>query len=335
MKIIPGLRRRYYLGRVGIFFVIVVLIAGMAGCNYIHPSKDLEIRTWYDLDAVRDNLGGNHVVMNDLDSSTAGYDELASPTANQGKGWQPIGGEFSLFTGSFDGQGHEIRGLFINRPDEYWVGLFSTVDEEGVIENIGVVNANVTAEHGIGVLAGFNGGTVSNSYSTGRVTGESTAGGLLGQSRGTVSKSHFTGNVTGSSSVGGLVGVNGYGTLGTVSNSYSSSNVTGVDDVGGLVGFSDGTVSNSYSSSNVTGVDDVGGLVGANDGGVNNSFWDIETSGQFTSDGGTGKNTTEMQNITTFSEVGWNIIAVALNETEPAYIWNIVNNVTYPFLGWQ
>jgi hypothetical protein len=42
-----------------------------------------------------------------------------------------------------------------------------------------------------------------------------------------------------------------------------------------------------------------------------------------------------MQDITTFSVAGCNIIAVALNETNPTYIWNIVNNVTYPFLGWQ
>jgi len=42
-----------------------------------------------------------------------------------------------------------------------------------------------------------------------------------------------------------------------------------------------------------------------------------------------------MKNITTFSGAAWNIITVALNETNPAYIWNIVNNITYPFLSWQ
>jgi hypothetical protein len=77
--------------------------------------------------------------------------------------------------------------------------------------------------------------------------------------------------------------------------------------------------------------------VGLNEGTgtVSNSFWDVETSGQATSAGGMGKNTTEMQDIATFSDAGWNIIAVALNETNPAYIWNIVNNVTHPFLSWQ
>jgi len=78
--------------------------------------------------------------------------------------------------------------------------------------------------------------------------------------------------------------------------------------------------------------------VGLNEGTgpVSNSFWDTQISGQATSDGGTGKNTTEMQDIATFSGAGWNITAVADSSTrDPAYIWNIVNNVTYPFLSWQ
>jgi hypothetical protein len=123
---------------------------------------------------------------------------------------------------------------------------------------------------------------------------------------------------------------------GTVSNSYSTGSVTGDTNVGGLVGENTATVSNSYSKGNVTGDERVGGLVGDNLGTVSYSFWDIQTSGQATSDGGSGKNTTEMQNTTTFSGVGWNIIAFANPSTRnPAYIWNIVNGVTYPFLSWQ
>jgi hypothetical protein len=86
----------------------------------------------------------------------------------------------------------------------------------------------------------------------------------------------------------------------------------------------------------VTGTTLVGGLVGVNIGTVSNSFWDTETNGQANSDGGTGKTTAEMQDITTFSGAAWNIIAVADPSTRnPAYIWNIVNGLTYPFLSWQ
>ena len=126
---------------------------------------------------------------------------------------------------------------------------------------------------------------------------------------------------------------------GTVGNSYSTASVTGEAGVGGLVGGNYvGVVSNSYSTGSVTGNSSVGGLVGINwegTGTVNNSFWDIETSGQSASAGGTGKNTTEMKDIATFSGEGWNIIAVASGQTDLAYIWNIVTGQSYPFLSWQ
>jgi len=272
-----------------------------------------EIRNWHDLDAVRDNLGGDYLLMNDLDSTTAGYTELASPTANQGKGWVPIGSlladPFSFgivdpvdpFTGSLDGQGYEIRDLFVGRPDEDGVGLFGCVGE-GVIENLGVVNAAVTGHVYVGGLVGENhDGTVSNSYSTGSVTGAGPVGGLVGGNWGTVSNSYSTANVTGYSQyAGGLAGGN-WGTVsnsystgtvtgtgpvgglaggnwGTVSNSYSTGSVTGDGNVGGLVGWQHhGTVSNSYSTGSVTGTSSVGGLVGENhDGTVNNSYYSYD-----------------------------------------------------------
>ena len=341
-------RRRNYLARVSVFLIALALIAGMAGCyDYYNPlpSENLEICTWYDLDDVRDNLAGNHTLMNDLDSTTAGYEELASPTANGGKGWQPIGfptphgpTAYVGFSGTFDGQGYEIHDLFINRPDEDWVGLFVGLFSEtygAFISDTGVVNVTVIGAEYIGGLVGVNEGTLSNCYCSGKVTGNKDVGGLVGvNNHGTVYNSYFTGNVIGNLQVGGLAGRNN----GTVSDSYSTGNVTGESHVGGLAGCqSVGIVSNSYSTGSVTGNSHFGGLVGTNySGPVTNSFWDTETSGQSTSDGGTGKNTTEMKNITTFSDVGWNIIAVASPGTRnPSYIWNIVDGETYPFLSWQ
>jgi hypothetical protein len=303
--------------RIGSFLIVAALIIGVVGCaggGYTPPSQNLEIRSWYDLDAVRNNLAGKHTLMNDLDSTTTGYEELASPTANQGKGWEPIGTRVYLFTGTFDGQGYEIRDLFINRADEGDVGLFGLVGKEGVIKDIGVVNVTAIGKDSVGGLVGYNswGGTVGNSYSSGSVTGDL--------------------------AVGGLVGENLF--ISTVSDSYSSANVNGGRSIGGLVGQNFGTISNSYSSGSVTGDLAVGGLVGANENeevdAVITSFWDTETSGLEESDGGTGKTTTEMQNIVTFSEAGWNITAVSSSgQHNPSYIWNIVDKLTYPFLSWQ
>jgi hypothetical protein len=357
-----------------LFLITAALIAAMTGCtgDGPTPSQNLEIRTWYDLGDVRDNLAGHHVLMNDLNSSTAGYDELAGPAANNGTGWDPIGttAENDRFVGSFDGQGYEIRDLFINRPDESRVGLFCFVYEGGVIKNLGLTNVtvicrgisgglvgqsygtvsnsyfsgNVTGDAYVGGLIGPNFGTLEDCYVTGNVTGGVYSGGLIGANMGTVSKCYSTGSVTGSQGVGGLVGQNGMVAgindqyAGAVSNSYSTGSVAGSEGVGGLVGFNTyGSVSNSYSTGGVSGNSSVGGLVGGSYGGtVNSSFWDTETSGQSISDGGTGKTTAEMQDIATFSGAGWNIIPVVNSATRnPAYIWNIVDDVAYPFLSWQ
>jgi len=255
----------------------------MHGHYSITADFAMEICDWYDLDAIRDNLGGSYVLMNDLDSTTAGYAELAATTANGGKGWEPIGSLFVdpfpfgivdpvPYTGVFNGQGYEIRDLFIGRPDEDGVGLFGCVGE-GVIENLGVVNAEVTGRVYVGGLVGENGGTVSNSSSAGNVTGEWDVGGLVGENDGTVSNSYSSGGVTGEWYVGGLVGENDD----TVSNSCSAGSVTGYNTVGGLVGGDWGTVSSSYSTGNVTGAGSVGGLVGVNhDGTVSNSYYSYD-----------------------------------------------------------
>jgi uncharacterized repeat protein (TIGR02543 family) len=353
------------------------------------PPSVPEIRTWYDLDAIRNNLSGDYILMNNLDSTTPGYEELVSPTANEGKGWEPIGTENYPFTGTFNGQGYEIGDLFINRPDEDNVGLYGCFGQGCVIQDISVVNVSVTGNGRVGGLAGTNycgwGGIVSNCYSTGNVTGDwevgslvgynnvgctvsnsystgsvagnysgglvglsngivsnsSSAcavsgdydvGGLVGNSGGTVSSSYATGSVTGGGWIGGLVGEH----CGTVSDSYSTGSVTGNALVGGLAGgILGGTVGNCYSTGGVAGNSTVGGLVADSNGdAVTNSFWDTEASGQATSAGGTGKNTTEMKDITTFS--AWSIIGVANPSLRNlSYIWNIVDDVTYPFLSWQ
>jgi hypothetical protein len=332
----------------------------MNGDYSITANFALPIWDWYDLDAIRDNLGGSYILMNDLDSTTAGYAELACKTANGRKGWQPIGttAENDKFAGSFDGQGHKIYDLFINRPDESNVGLFGVVGGGGVIENVGLINVTVTGYSVVGGLAGQNEGPVSNSYSSGRVTGNSYVGGLAGHNSGNVSNSYSTGRVTGGWSVGGLAGQNegpvsnSYSTgrvtgnsyvgglaghnSGNVSNSYSTGRVTGNSYVGGLAGENEGAVNNSYSTVRVTGNSYVGGLVGYNIGTVSNSFWNTQTSGQANSDGGTAKTTKQMKDINTFTSAGWDITTVANSSTRNTdYIWNIVDEQTYPFLSWQ
>ena len=228
--------------------------------------ETIEIWNWYDLNAVRDDLGGDYLLMSDLDSTTAGYGGLANSSANGGRGWKPIGDAYhdpnlglvgQPFVGAFDGQGYEIRDMFVYRP-EGWVGLFGYVGNEGVIRNVAVAESHVTGGHVVGGLVGWNRGTVSNCYSTGRASGASVVGGLIGQNvEGMVSNSYSTCTVTSSygGAIGGLIGRN----WGVVSDCHFGGMVTcewcGASDVlaldvGGMIGFNGGTVINSYYNYN-------------------------------------------------------------------------------------
>jgi len=302
MKAMLSSRKCLYLTRVPSLLITVALIAGMAGCDDRPASDAIDIWDWYDLQAVSNSLTANHVLMTNLDHNTDGYEELAGPTANGGKGWLPIGaGEFPAFQGLLDGQGYEIRDLFIDRPDQDGVGLFEQVNWPGIVRNVGVVNATVTGGSYVGGLAGGNWGAVLNSHFSGNVTGDELVGGLVGgvgfEFDGTVSNSYSAGSVTGNLCVGGLVG----GSEGTVSNSYSTASVTGDRWVGGLVGYTwaehrIATVSNSHATGNVIGNWWIGGLVGGNWGNVSNSYSTASVTGSLCVGGLAGQNSRTVSN---------------------------------------
>jgi hypothetical protein len=140
------------------------------------------------------------------------------------------------------------------------------------------------------------------------VTGSQNVGGLVGYNYGRVEQSHSSGVVSGDQNVGGLVGSNhnlGYYGGSSITKCYSTNEVIGIKSVGGLLGYNPGgyspaRVHECYSTGAVSGIENVGGLVGYGYGGVTSGFWDIETSGQSTSAGGTGKTTAEMKTASTF-----------------------------------
>ena len=258
-----------------IVFIFIFCGALPFSPKIVNASEIIEVWDWYDLNAVRVNLSGNYLLMKDLDSTTSGYTDLASETANDGMGWQPIGNSTNRFTGSFDGHGYEISDLHINRPETDRVGLFGFLGSGGLITDVFLVNAHVTGNRWVGALVGVNTGTICNSNVTGDVSGASSVGGLSGtnESQGMVRNSYATGKVEGIDYVGGLVGWNGDRAV--ISNSHSSGNVTGERAVGGLIGENyESTVRDSYFLGKVTGNKHVGGLVGFNSGNiVSNSFY--------------------------------------------------------------
>ena len=229
--------------------------------------------------------------------------------ASAKKPWTSIGN----FTGTFDGAGHTISGLYLNFSsiDTYQdqgLGLFTYVRQGGTVENLtveGVIDGT-NAGVGIGGIVGKNnGGIISNCTSIVDITGsvDSNVGGIVGSSEsGTIENCCNTGsiNVTGSvdSNVGGIVGLagnpNGRVTV-TVENCENTGNVyvTAVKSkglIGGIVGRANGgsTVSNCRNSGDISankeGNSITGGIVGDNYGAISR----CNNTGAVSADGATG-----------------------------------------------
>ncbi len=218
-----------------------------------------------DLQGINGNLAGRYVLGGDIDASaTSGW--------NGGLGFAPI----STFSGQFDGFGHTINDLTINRPTADFIGLFG-VATNASIRNIGLENAAVTGRGGTAGLVGLTMGSTSitNSYVTGVISGTSGVGGLVGLGYGTlsVSGSHATSDVSGVDFVGGLLGYSSVSVL-DISNtragySYASGSVSATGShVGGVIGTQGGGVVNIVDYTNtaqVTGGGRVGGLIGSSE----------------------------------------------------------------------
>lgn len=308
--------------------VVLAVLAGivLSGCVGENDMAVIHISTLQQLQDMENDLYADYILDNDIDASaTSGW--------NGGLGFDPVG-SVPYFHGTFDGQGHKITNLFINRPGTGINGLFAHVDIDapgGEVKNVILENVNITGLRQNGALAGIvYAGTISDCSSSGSVTGISWQnGGLIGQLFSDVQRCYSTCAVIGfdltyDSDTGGLIGeIKG----GSASDCYARGNATGQTKVGGFVGhINGGSISRCYSTGAVAGDSNVGGLVGSNEGTVNNSFWDIETSGQSSSDGGTGKITVEMKTKSTFT--GWDFDT----------IWNICEGIyipSYPWLRWQ
>jgi len=71
---------------------------------------------------------------------------------NGGAGFAPIGTASNPFTGKFDGKGHKITGLYINRPNEDNVGLFGVLF--GEVRDLEIENGTIISLYTVGILTG-------------------------------------------------------------------------------------------------------------------------------------------------------------------------------------
>ena len=188
-------------------------------------------------------LNGDNKVLDDNGNLIAGTSTL--------KAWTPIGTFGQPFTGTFDGNGKTIYGLYYNNSETSEVGLFGGVGKGGKVINVTLADSYVSGNKYVGGICGQNmGGTLQNCHNTGTVSGDTNVGGVCGYSEGTLQESYNTGDITGNDSVGGVCGDN----RSTVNGCYTTGDVTGNAYVGGVCGYIyGGTVNGCYTTGKVTG----------------------------------------------------------------------------------
>lgn len=223
-----------------------------------------------DLQAIEDDLDAYYELGGNIDASaTSGW--------NDGAGFVPIGRGGTDFTGQLDGKEYTISGLFINMPDDSYIGLFGIIDGNAVLKNISMTGVDITGRNYTGALVGFVDSytnVIDNCDSAGSVAGSAVGaagdyiGGLIGFTQqdsdegGTIDDCWSSCTISGRAGVGGLIGYDQYGA--EVTSCYATGAVTASNLYGGgLVGcIYSGTYSQCYATGNVTAYRYGGGLFG-------------------------------------------------------------------------
>ena len=203
-------------------------------------------------------------------NNTDGWRNWGANTSGLNK-WTAIGyidNNRIAFAGTFDGDGHTVRGLYIiNNTEDKSQGLFGYIDYRATIKNLKIAESLVYSKYEyVGAIVGYAyDSTISNCQNSGKVAcTDRFVGGIVGKiSLGsTITYCQNSGVVTCTGNcVGGIVG-DCFGSDGVVDHCQNSGNVNGADGIGGIAGMSYGKVSYSFNTGSVSGNNVVGGICG-------------------------------------------------------------------------
>lgn len=182
---------------------------------YASQTPDLIISSADDFKAFRDEVNAGNDYAGKCVQLAANLD-LEGSDENQ---WTPI----SSFAGTFDGNYHVIKGLYINASGSS-MGLFGAVTSTGVVKNLtvdGEVHNTYSTGSAAGIVAELSGG-ILNCQNYASVSGGSGVAGIAGYTSGTIA-------IEGCANFGDISAVTGY--------------------AGGIIGrgFGSGTVKDCYN----------------------------------------------------------------------------------------
>ncbi|MFR9619657.1 MAG: GLUG motif-containing protein [Rikenellaceae bacterium] len=193
----------------------------------------------------------------------------------KGEEFTAIGTENKPFSGTFDGGGYEVSGLYINKYGSVYYNyqaLFGYISG-ATIQNLDVsgsvtIEASSWLEYIGGVVGYATSSTISNCYSNVAVTtsapdSNSNIGGIVGYAKNvSITNCYNLADISGSGSyIGGIMG---YTYNATTTNCYNLATISGVKNIGGIIGYGTygSSVINSYNTAAIEGSENVGGAVG-------------------------------------------------------------------------
>ena len=149
------------------------------------------------------------------------------------RNWTPIAIGDYYYKGTFDGQGHSIKNVIINRTGTR-TGFFSTLQTEGVVRNLNLYGT-VQGEDVVGAFVGYCKGTVENCKNYCTVTGTYRAGGITSYNNAgaTVKNCYNYGKITSPDTAGGITA---YNKVGSVIGCINEGAVSSPRFMGGIVG---------------------------------------------------------------------------------------------------
>lgn len=185
-----------------------------------------QIETIDDLDKMRDAPGAHYALTSNIDATP-------TETWESGAGWDPI----QEFTGSLNGRGYTINGLYIDRSAQ--CALFRKAT--AVVENV-TINADIT----------------SQGYKAAIIAAQHQGAGSL-----TVRDVTLNGTISGGTQVGAITAMRGIETVKRCTIDVSAQSENGA--VGLVAGAFDGTMEDCIVNGSITGgATGVGGVVGGN-----------------------------------------------------------------------
>ena len=176
--------------------------------------------------------------------------------------WTPIGTDSNPFSGTFDGNGHIISNMYVNRSEK--AGLFEFVNN-GTIKNFAVVGSYVksTALAASGIVAEGRNITVKSVYNSAAINGKKNSGGIVGVASGSVVNSYNIGTIN-SNSAQFAAGIIGYviGSNSLIKNCYNSAKVSGGAESSGITGGNIGKIINTYNLGAISATSYASGIAG-------------------------------------------------------------------------